>query len=100
MENRQRQLADYLPEAVYSCAADGRLVDFNLAAVTLWGRTPQLGIEYWCGSHAMYTFDGVALPHDQCPLSIALRERREVGRVEAIIERPGGERRHVLAHPR
>lgn len=100
MENRQRQLADYLPEAVYSCAADGRLVDFNMAAETLWGRTPELGVEYWCGSHAMYTFDGVALARDQCPMAIALRERRDVGRIEAIIERPGGERRHVLAHPR
>jgi PAS domain S-box-containing protein len=100
IENPQRQLADYLPEAVYSCDADGRLVDYNLAAVTLWGRTPQFGTEYWCGSKAMYTMDGVALPHDQCPMAIAIRERRDVGRIEAMIERPGGERRYVLAHPR
>jgi two-component system CheB/CheR fusion protein len=100
IENPQRQLADYLPEAVYSCDADGRLVDYNLAAVTLWGRTPQSGTEYWCGSKAMYTMDGVALPHDQCPRAIASRARRDVGRIEAMIERPGGERRYVLAHPR
>jgi PAS domain S-box-containing protein len=100
MENRQPQLADYLPEAVYSCDMDGRVVDFNVAAVTLWGRTPELGNEYWCGSQAMFTREGVALAHDECPMAIALREQREVGRVEAIIERPDGERRFVLAHPR
>jgi PAS domain S-box-containing protein len=100
MENRQRQLADYLPEAVYSCDIDGRVVDFNLAAVTLWGRVPELGAEFWCGSQAMYNLEGVELPHDQCPMAIAIRERREVGRVEAMIERPDGERRYVLAHPR
>jgi PAS domain S-box-containing protein len=100
MQDRQRQLADFLPEAVYSCDADGRLVDFNLAAVTLWGRAPEPGAEYWCGSQAMYTLDGVALPHDRSPIAIALLERREVGRIEAIVERPDGERRYVLAHPR
>jgi PAS domain S-box-containing protein len=100
MENRQPQLADYLPEAVYSCDMTGRVIDFNLAAVTLWGRAPQLGLEYWCGSKAMYTLEGVALPHDECPVAIAIKERREVGRIEAMIERPDGERRYVLAHPR
>ena len=100
MQTRQHQLADYLPEAVYSCDVEGRIVDFNLAAVTLWGRTPQPGLEYWCGSKAMYTLEGEALAHDQCPMAIAIRERREVGRIEAMIERPDGERRYVLAHPR
>jgi PAS domain S-box-containing protein len=100
MQNRQHQLADYLPEAVYSCDGDGRLVDFNLAAVTLWGRLPQAGKEFWCGSKAMYTLDGVFLPHDECPMAVAIRQRRDVGRIEAMIERPDGERRYVLAHPR
>jgi PAS domain S-box-containing protein len=100
MPNRQPQLADYLPEAVYSCDIDGRVVDFNLAAVTLWGRAPKVGAEYWCGSKAMFTLEGVHLPHDQCPMAIAIRERREVGRIEAMVERPDGERRYVLAHPR
>ncbi|WP_323144875.1 sensor histidine kinase [Massilia phyllosphaerae] len=100
MKNRQPQLADYIPEAVYSCDSEGRVVDFNLAAVTLWGREPKPGAEYWCGSKAMYTLEGVHLPHDQCPMAIAIRERREIGRVEAMVERPDGERRYVLAHPR
>jgi PAS domain S-box-containing protein len=100
MQSCKAQLADYLPEAVYSCDIQGRVIDFNLAAVTLWGRVPTLGAEYWCGSKAMYTLDGIDLPHDQCPMAIAIRECREVGRIEAIVERPDGERRYVLAHPR
>ncbi|UVW29810.1 sensor histidine kinase KdpD [Massilia sp. H6] len=100
METRQRQLADYLPEAVYSCDLEGRVIDFNRAAEVLWGRAPALGAEYWCGSKALFTAQGVALRHDECPMALALRERREVGRIEAMLERPGGERRYVLAHPR
>lgn len=96
----QVPLADYFPEAVYLCDSDGRVTAFNAAAETLWGRTPVVGNEYWCGSKAMYTLEGVALPHDQCPMAIAIRERREVGRIEAMLERPSGERRYVLAHPR
>jgi PAS domain S-box-containing protein len=100
METRYRQLADHLPEAVYSCDSEGVVVDFNPAAATLWGRAPRVGAEYWCGSHAMYTLEGVALRHDECPMAVAIREQREVGRVEAVVERPDGERRYVLAHPR
>jgi PAS domain S-box-containing protein len=100
MDTRYRQLADHLPEAVYSCDNQGVVIDFNPAAVTLWGRAPEVGAEYWCGSHAMYTREGVALRHDECPMAVAIREQREVGRVEAVVERPDGERRYVLAHPR
>jgi PAS domain S-box-containing protein len=100
MDTRYRQLADHLPEAVYSCDSTGVVVDFNPAAARLWGRAPSVGAEYWCGSHAMYTLDGVALRHDECPMAVAIREQREVGRVEAVVERPDGERRYVLAHPR
>lgn len=98
-ENRYRQLAAFLPEAVYTCDIDGRVTEFNQAAVTLWGRTPAAGVEFWCGSHAMFTMDGIHLPHDQCPMAVAVREGRDVGRIEAVVERPDGERRYVLAHP-
>jgi PAS domain S-box-containing protein len=98
-EQRYRQLAAFLPEAVYTCDTEGRVTEFNHAAVKLWGRTPETGTEFWCGSHAMFTMDGVHLPHDQCPMAVAVREERDVGRVEAVVERPDGERRYVLAHP-
>ncbi|RSZ60600.1 PAS domain S-box protein [Massilia atriviolacea] len=98
-EHRYRQLAASLPVAVYSCDTEGRVTEFNRAAVRLWGRTPVAGAEFWCGSHAMFTLDGTRLPHDQCPMALAVREAREVGRIEAVVERPCGERRYVLAHP-
>lgn len=98
-EHQYRELVALLPAAVYCCDIDGRVTLFNEAAVTLWGRTPNLFHEYWCGSHKMFTLDGTALSHDQCPMAIAIRERREVGTIEAVVERPNGERRYVLAHP-
>ena len=99
LEHRYRQLAEFLPEAVYTCDLDGRVTQFNQAAVRLWGRTPVAGAEFWCGSHAMFTMAGDALAHDQCPMAVAVREARDVGRIEAVVERPNGERRYVLAHP-
>jgi PAS domain S-box-containing protein len=98
-EHQYRKLVASLPAAVYCCDIDGRVTLFNDAAVTLWGRTPTLLHEYWCGSHKMFTLDGIVLSHDRCPMAIAIRERREVGSIEAVVERPNGERRYVLAHP-
>lgn len=98
-EHQYQKLVASLPAAVYCCDMDGRVTLFNDAAATLWGRTPTLLKEYWCGSHKMFTLDGEALSLDQCPMAIAIREKREVGTIEAVVERPDGERRYVLAHP-
>lgn len=99
IEHQYRKLVASLPAAVYCCDMDGRVTLFNEAAATLWGRTPTILQEYWCGSHKMFTLDGEALSLDQCPMAVAIRERREVGSIEAVVERPNGERRYVLAHP-
>lgn len=98
-EHQYQNLIASLPAAVYCCDIDGRVTLFNEAAATLWGRTPTLLQEYWCGSHKMFTLNGEALSHDQCPMAVAIREKREVGTIEAVVERPNGERRYVLAHP-
>ncbi|HLT41538.1 MAG TPA: PAS domain-containing protein, partial [Sphingobacteriaceae bacterium] len=40
----------HLPIAFYTCDADGYITFFNDAAVELWGRTPEIGKDLWCGS--------------------------------------------------
>lgn len=95
-------IIDLLPGAVYACEApSGLIVRYNRRAAELWGREPALGVdgERFCGSFRIYRPDGTPLPHDQCPMAIALREGRAVQGEEIIVERPDGARFHVLAQP-
>jgi PAS domain S-box-containing protein len=91
-------MLDALDVAAYTTDPEGRLTFFNEAAVAFWGRRPELG-ELWCGSHKLFYPDGEPMPHDACPLAIALREGREVRDVEAIAERPDGSRVAFVACP-
>jgi hypothetical protein len=43
--------------------------------------------------------DGTPLPHDQCPMAIALKENRPVRGVEAVAERPDGTRVPFIPFP-
>ncbi len=77
----------------------GRITLYNQAAVTLWGRDPEVGKDLWCGSWKIYRPDGTPLPLDECPMAVTLREGRAIRGEEIVIERPDGTRRHVLPHP-
>ena len=94
-----RELVDALPAAVYTTDADGRITYFNEAAATLWGCRPELGKSEWCGSWRLFWPDGRPLPHDQCPMAIALKENRPVRGQDAIAERPDGTRVPFLPYP-
>lgn len=97
-EKRYKDLIETLPVAVYTVDGDGFVNLYNKAAVKLWGREPELGKELWCGSYQMYTLDGEFLPHKDCPMGPALREKRALT-AEAYIKRPDGVLRHVIANP-
>ncbi len=88
-EHRMRDLLEGLPAAVYTTDAIGRITFFNKACIEMAGRTPQLGDE-WCVTWRLYTAEGAPLPHDQCPMAVALKENRSIRGVEAIAERPDG----------
>ena len=85
--------------AVYTTDAAGRITFFNEAAAKLWGRSPTLGEDLWCGSYRILEPDGTPLPHDECPMAIALKENRPVRGVEAIAERPDGTRFNFIPFP-
>lgn len=88
-EQHMRDLLEALPAAVYTTDANGRITFFNKACIDMAGRTPQLGDE-WCVTWRLYTPEGAPLPHDQCPMAVALKEDRVVRGVEAVAERPDG----------
>ena len=94
-----RQLLEALPAAVYTTDAAGRITFFNEAAVELAGHRPELGRDLWCVSWRLHRPDGTPLPHDECPMAIALREDRPVRGVEVIAERPDGTRINLLPYP-
>src|SRR5438045_2254656 len=98
-EHRFRQMIDALPAAIYTTDAQGRLTHFNPACVEFSGRTPKLGNDQWCVSWKLYHADGSPMPHDECPMAIALKEGRIPRAVEAIIERPDGTRRWFTPYP-
>src|SRR5688572_29706336 len=85
-----RELLDALPAAIYTTDADGRVTYYNAAAVQLAGRTPKIGSDEWCVTWRLYWPDGTPLPHDECPMAVALRTGRPVRGVEAVAERPDG----------
>lgn len=97
-ERHMRNLLEALPAAVYTTDAEGRITFYNRAAVELSGRTPQLG-DLWCVTWKLFNTDGTYLPHDQCPMAVALKENRPIRGVEAIAERPDGTRVPFAPYP-
>src|SRR5205823_6667422 len=72
------RLLEVLPAAVYATDAAGRITFYNRAAAELAGREPKIGSEYWCVTERLYRPDGTYLPHDECPMAVALRENRAI----------------------
>ena len=83
---------DRFPAPLYATDGSGRILYFNPACIDFAGRTPTLLVDQWCVSWKLYSEDGVILPHDQCPMAVAIRDKTTVRGVEAFAERPDGER--------
>ncbi len=98
-ESRFRELLQALPAAIYTTDAAGRITFYNDAAVALWGCHPELGKTEFCGSCKLYWPDGTPMPHDECPMALALREKRPIRGMEAIAERADGVRVPFIPYP-
>jgi PAS domain S-box-containing protein len=98
-ERQLRELLSAIPAAIYTTDAAGKITYFNEAAVELSGRTPVLGTDEWCVTWKLFWPDGTPLPHDECPMAIALKEGRAVRNVEAVAERPDGTRVPFIPYP-
>lgn len=88
---------EQLPVPIYVTDAAGTVIAFNRACVDFAGRTPIPGQDRWCVTWRLYDQDGRPLPHDRCPMALAIQERRPVRGVVAVAERPDGSR--VLFQP-
>jgi PAS domain S-box-containing protein len=88
-----------LPVAIYGTDVSGRITFYNDAAAELWGCRPELGRSEFCGSWRLFWPDGSSMPHSECPMAIALKEKRAIRGVQAVAERPDGTRVPFLAYP-
>ena len=98
-EQRLTELLAAIPAAIYTTDAQGKITYFNQAAVEFSGRTPTLGSDEWCVTWKLFLPDGTPLPHDQCPMAVALKEGRAVRGAEAVAERPDGTRVPFIPFP-
>jgi PAS domain S-box-containing protein len=98
-ERNSDELLQALPVAVYTTDAAGHITFYNEAAAELWGVRPELGKSEFCGSWKLYWPDGTPLPHRECPMALALKERRPIKGMEAIAERPDGTRVPFIPYP-
>lgn len=98
-EKWYRELIDALPVAVYTTNASGHITDYNAEAARFAGRDVERGKDRWCVSQRLYRADGTILPHDECPMAVALKTGQPVRGVEAIAERPDGTRVYFMPYP-
>ncbi|WP_024311857.1 PAS domain S-box protein [Sinorhizobium medicae] len=94
-----RAVLDALTVAVYATDAEGVVTYYNAAAAAIAGRDPELGKDRWCVSWQLRRPDGSPLPHEQCPMARALKERRPIRGEELIAVRPNGASVPLLPHP-
>ena len=98
-EERYKQVVRNLPLAVYTTDTLGRITLYNEPAAELWGRSPVIGNDLWCGSFKMFRPDGSELPIDEGPMAVTLKTGQPVRGQEIVIERPDGQRRNILPYP-
>ena len=94
-----REVLDLLPAPIYTTDTKGRITYFNRACVDFAGRTPQVGRDSWCVTWKLYTEDGEYLPHERCPMAVAVKEKQAIRGVSAIAERPDGTRVSFIPYP-
>ena len=90
---------DRLSVPVYLTDPEGQVTYWNQACVAFAGREPQLGTDRWCVTWKIYTTVGDPLPHDACPMAVAIKQQRAIRGAVAIAERPDGSRIAFTPYP-
>ena len=94
-----RSALDELPVPIYVADPKGAVTYWNRACIEFAGRVPQLGTDRWCVTWKIFTTAGDFLPHEQCPMAQAIKEKRLIRDQVAIAERPDGSRRAFRPYP-
>jgi PAS domain S-box-containing protein len=92
-------LLDDMPAPLYATDADGFVTYFNKACIGFAGRTPEMGKDRWCVTWKLFTDTGEPLPHEECPMAGAIRNKRTMRGLTAVAERPDGTRVPFMPFP-
>ncbi len=85
--------------AIYLLDRKGRAIYFNAEAVRFVGREPRIGHDMWCVTWRLWERNGGRLPHDQCPMTVAMKKGQAIRGASAIAERPDGSRTPFTPFP-
>ena len=95
----QLRTLDAFPAALYALDAEGFISYFNPVCIDFAGRRPTVGRDRWCVTWKLYTDEGEFLPHDQCPMAVAIQTGQAIRGITAVAERPDGTRVNFLPFP-
>lgn len=98
-DGRGETALDGMQTPIYATDLNGVITYFNPACITFAGRVPRLNEDRWCVTWKLYTDDGDALPHEQCPMAVTLKTGQPVRGIHAVAERPDGTRRNFMPFP-
>lgn len=98
-EPARAQLLQRISAPLYTTDAEGWLTYYNDAAAELWGRTPAIGEERWCGSWRLYATDGALIPRERWPLAAAFQDGSAPRGPQVVLEQPDGTRVPVMPYP-
>jgi PAS domain-containing protein len=90
---------DGIDAPIYVTDTAGTIIYHNAACIPFAGRTPEIRRDNWCVTWRLYSTDGTPMPHDRCPMAVAIQERRSVRGSEAVAERPDGSRVAFIPYP-
>ena len=97
-EDRYRTLFSVVPVGVVVCDREAKIQQYNLRAVEIWGREPELWIEQHCDAMNLFRPDGTPLSLRQNPVEKAIRTGITINNQELLIGRPDGSRVAVIAN--
>ena len=90
---------DDMPVAIYATDREGVITWYNKACIDFAGRTPVTHRDRWCVSWKLLSDDGGPMPHDRCPMAVAVRQRCWVRGLTGVAEGPDGRRVAFRAYP-
>ena len=61
-------------QPVETCDLNGRILLYNKAAIELWGREPEVGEEFWCGSLKLFDINNNLIPRDESPMMMVIKK--------------------------
>ena len=88
---------NHLPVAVYTCNKVGNIINYNKAAIELWGQAPQSGEGQWV-VEKIFKPDGSEIAPADSPMARVFKYKKPIEGEELIIQRHDGTKVRVKVY--